>query len=105
MNRIREHAPKSHQAFGVALGLPIIWFVLYCAVGPSFPSRPPYPTNNQFLHSIFLGVGVVFWLCAAHFLRRAHAEPDGAISRTLALALIILFAIALSVGFIIRHDV
>jgi hypothetical protein len=105
MNCIREHAPKSHEAFSAALGFPIFWFVLDCAFGPYFPSDPPYPTNNQFLHAIFLGIGAVLWGVTAYLLRRSVGEPDGATSRTLALALLIFFAIALFIGFLVRHHV
>ncbi len=103
MNRIREHAPKSRQALRAALGLPLVWFLLYCMVGPSFPSEPPYPANNRFLHTAFIFVGVPLWFVAFGLLHRARTELDGAGARAFAFHLVALFAFVLCIGFLARR--
>ncbi len=96
--RIREHAPKSHEAFGAALGFPLLWF-LVCAGAVNASDKPSPPGTKGWPPEVVIVSGIVLWLWAAWLLHKASGEPDGRTPRFLAFALLACFAPAIGLAF------
>jgi|GEM_PF-5849356 len=97
--RLREHAPRSHTAFSAALALPMVWGLLYGMLGPIFPDRPSLGFRGQYYwHAVLLALGALGWLGAVGCWVRAWGEPDGRLSRVIALLFLAVFAWGLASG-------